>query len=121
MIDSRDTAVSRAVTAVAEHMQDVWLNGYEHGKANYYDESEKVDFAVDSSKGATKIDKSAHTVMEFKANPDWHETTSYDGYLAYYHEEGLYSVRHKKKGIVCLVNARSPLDAIHKVRRIDEQ
>ena len=121
MIDSRDTAVSRAVTAVAEHMQEVWLNGYEHGKANYYEGSGKVDFVVDNSKGATKIDKSAHAVMEFKANPDWHETTSYDGYFAFYHEEGLYSVRHIKKEIVCLVYARSPLDAIHKVRRIDER
>ena len=38
--------------------------------------------------------------------------TEKDGYLAFYQERGLYSVEYKDSGIVCLVYARSPQEAI---------
>ena len=34
------------------------------------------------------------------------------GYLAFYHERGLYSVEHEDSGIVSLVYAKSPYEAI---------
>ena len=39
-----------------------------------------------------------------------------DGYLAFYHEERLYSVRDIERKIVSLVYAKSPYEAIEKVR-----
>lgn len=39
-------------------------------------------------------------------------TTHKDGYMAFYQERGLYSVEHKDSGIVSLVYAKSPLEAI---------
>ena len=72
-------------------------------------------------KGATKLDNAAHKVAEFNANPTWHGSTLVDDYVAFYHEERLYSVRHLKKGIVCLVYAKSPYDAIEQVRKMEVQ
>ena len=37
------------------------------------------------------------------------------GYLAFYHERGLYSVEHEDSGIVSLVYAKSPYEAIEMV------
>ena len=37
------------------------------------------------------------------------------GYLAFYHERGLYSVEHEDSGIVSLVYATNPYEAIEKV------
>ncbi len=71
-------------------------------------------------KGATQLDQCAHRLMEFNLSPDWHGSTVVDDYIAYYHEERLYTVRHLKKGISCLVYARSPYDAIEKVRIMEE-
>ena len=60
-----------------------------------------------------KIDNAAHTLAAFKATKAWVE-----GELeAYYHEDRLYSVRDTKRGIVSLVEAKSPVDAIAKVKR----
>jgi hypothetical protein len=42
-------------------------------------------------------------------------TTKKDGYLAFYHERGLYSVEHEDSGIVCLVYAGNPFKAIDMV------
>ena len=70
-------------------------------------------------KGATQIDQCAHRLMEYQISPDWHGSTVVGDYIAFYHEERLYTVRHLKKGISCLVYARSPYDAIEKVRAID--
>ena len=42
-------------------------------------------------------------------------TTHKDGYMAFYHERGLYSVEHKDSGIVSLVYARNPFEAIEMV------
>lgn len=67
-------------------------------------------------KGATRIDQCAHRLMEYQISPDWHGSTIVGDYIAYYHEEKLYTVRHLKKGVSCLVYARSPYDAIEKVR-----
>ena len=67
-------------------------------------------------KGATQIDQCAHRLMEYQISPDWHGSTIVGDYIAYYHEERLYTVRHLKKGVSCLVYARSPYDAIEKVR-----
>ena len=51
--------------------------------------------------------------------------TEKDGYLAFYQERGLYSVEYKDSGIVCLVYAKSPFEAIDLVdefrRRAGEQ
>ena len=41
--------------------------------------------------------------------------THKDGYLAFYHERGLYSVEHEDSGIVSLVYATNPYEAIEKV------
>ena len=71
-------------------------------------------------KGATQLDQCAHRLMEFNLSPDWHGSTIVGDYIAYYHEERLYTVRHLKKGVSCLVYARSPYDAIEKVRIIAE-
>ena len=38
--------------------------------------------------------------------------TEKDGYLAFYHERGLYSVEHEDSGIISLVYAKSPFEAI---------
>ena len=70
-------------------------------------------------KGATQLDQCAHRLMEFNLSPDWHGSTVVGDYIAYYHEEKLFTVRHLKKGVSCLVYARSPYDAIEKVRAID--
>ena len=72
------------------------------------------------SKGATKVDQCAHRLMEYQISPDWHGSTIVGDYIAYYHEEKLYTVRHLKKGVSCLVYARSPYDAIEKVRIMGE-
>ena len=72
-------------------------------------------------KGATQVDQCAHRLMESPPNPEWSGSTVIGDYLAFYHEERLYTVRHLKKGICCLVYARSPGDAIDKVRKMEEQ
>ena len=71
-------------------------------------------------KGATQIDQCAHRLMEYQISPDWHGSTVVGDYIAFYHEEKLYTVRHLKKGVSCLVYARSPYDAIEKVRIMEE-
>ena len=71
-------------------------------------------------KGATAVDQCAHRLMEYKISTDWHGSTVVDDYVAYYHEERLYTVRHLKKGISCLVYARSPYDAIESVRTMEK-
>ena len=71
-------------------------------------------------KGATQIDQCAHRLMEYQISPDWHGSTIVGDYIAFYHEEKLYTVRHLKKGVSCLVYARSPYDAIEKVRIMEE-
>lgn len=66
-------------------------------------------------KGASQIDKMAHKLMDF--NPlNAFGRTVVDGYLAFYHENGLYSVRNIDRGIVSLVYARNPYQAIELVR-----
>lgn len=42
-------------------------------------------------------------------------TAHKDGYLAFYHQRGLYSVEHCDSGIVSLVYAKSPYEAIELV------
>ena len=71
-------------------------------------------------KGATQIDQCAHRLMEYQISPDWHGSTVVGDYIAFYHEEKLFTVRHLKKGVSCLVYARSPYDAIEKVRAMEE-
>ena len=39
-------------------------------------------------------------------------TAHKDGYMAFYHQRGLYSVEHKDSGIVSLVYAKNPFEAI---------
>ena len=72
-------------------------------------------------KGATRIDQCAHRLMEYQISPDWHGSTIVGDYIAYHHEEKLYTVRHLKKGVSCLVYARSPYDAIEQVRKMEVQ
>lgn len=40
-----------------------------------------------------------------------------DEYMAFYHEEGLYSVETVGTGVVCLVYAWNPYEAIERVKR----
>ena len=69
------------------------------------------------NKGGLTIDRMAHTLMDF--NPmNAHGATYQDGYLAFYHEERLYSVRDIERKIVSLVYAGSPYEAIEKVRNV---
>ena len=47
--------------------------------------------------------------------------TEKDGYLAFYQERGLYSVEQEDSGIVSLVYAKSPyeaIDLVHEFRRM---
>lgn len=67
-----------------------------------------------SNKGALRIDKMAHSLMEFK--PSGYGVTEHDGYTAFYHEDRLYSVSNKEHSIVSLVYASSPYHAIEKVK-----
>ena len=69
------------------------------------------------SKGATRTDKAAHMVMDFIPNPAYSGVTSKYGYIAFYHEEGLCSVRNMGNGIVGLVYASNPTEAIDRIRR----
>lgn len=39
-------------------------------------------------------------------------TAHKNGYMAFYHQRGLYSVEHEDSGIVSLVYARNPFEAI---------
>lgn len=72
-------------------------------------------------KGASLVDQCAHRLMEYKIIPDWNASTVIGDYIAYYHEERLYTVRHLKKGITCLVYAKSADDAVAKVRTMEAQ
>lgn len=67
-------------------------------------------------KGATSTDRMAHSLMEFNPLNDPSRTVV-DGYIAFYHEERLYSVRNIAKGVVSLVYAEDPYRAIDKVRQ----
>lgn len=60
--------------------------------------------------GALEIDKAAHKLMNFI------QSVEKDGYSVLYHEERLYSVRHGKSGIVSLVYAASPHEAVEIVK-----
>ena len=39
-------------------------------------------------------------------------TAHKNGYMAFYHQRGLYSVKHEDSGIVSLVYAKNPFEAI---------
>lgn len=62
--------------------------------------------------GALRIDKAAHALMSFRAVKE----IVIGEYSVFYHEERLYSVRHIKNGMVALVYASSPDDAVNMVR-----
>lgn len=68
-------------------------------------------------KSGTVIDRAAHTLMEFNPSVNLCGTTYQDGYMAFYHEERLYSVRDIERGIVSLVYAGNPYEAIEKVKK----
>lgn len=70
-------------------------------------------------KGATRLDKGAHALMDFyKAGNDLAGFARVGPYVAFYHEERLYSVYDKQRGTCTLVYAPSPYDAIDVVMRI---
>ena len=71
-----------------------------------------------SEKGGLAIDRIAHTMMEFNPSVNVSGTTYKDGYTAFYHEERLYSVRDIARGIVSLVYAGSPYEAIEKAKGV---
>lgn len=60
-----------------------------------------------------RIDNAAHTLMDYKGGRVHIEGE----YAAAYHEGRLYSVRNLTSGIVSLVFATSPANAIERVRR----
>lgn len=72
-------------------------------------------------KGASQKDQCAHRLMESPWNPEWHGGILVGDYYAEYHEERLYSVRHIRKGILSLVYARSPYDAVEKVQTAEKK
>ena len=64
----------------------------------------------------TGMDIGLHKLM----NTDYSETTGATiehGFVALYHEDGLYSVKCLKNGIIHLVHARNPHEAIVAVWR----
>ncbi len=63
------------------------------------------------------IDRMAHTLMEFSPTANTSGSTVKDGYIAFYHDDRLYSVRHIESGVLVLIYADSPYDAIKKVKR----
>lgn len=65
-----------------------------------------------SEKGGLTIDRIAHTLMEFEPVKNAGSDITH---TAFYHENGLYSVRNRKTGIVSLVNAKNPQEAIERV------
>lgn len=66
------------------------------------------------------IDKAAHRVVDFHLNSMLLcglNGTFIDGdFVAFYHEERLYSVKNRETGIVFLVYANSYRDAIRRVK-----
>lgn len=78
---------------------------------------------VAKQKGEKKMDnkininEAAHRVADFHLLSRLSHETSIDGnYQAYYHEDRLYSVKNMKSGIVSLVYANSPHDAIRRCK-----
>ena len=69
-----------------------------------------------SEKGATRLDKAAHMVMDF--NPYGGSVGfRFGGYVAFYHEDRLYSVRCAASGMVYLVYADNPHQAANAVMK----
>ena len=65
-------------------------------------------------------DTHAHRVMNFhlysyNLNVE-SEPFVYDDFVVFYHEERLYSVRHRKTDVVSLVFANNPNDAIMRIK-----
>lgn len=58
------------------------------------------------------IDKAAHAIMDFRPE----KQVEKDGYRACYHEGRLYSVRSVKNGMVHIVYAENPYQAINMVK-----
>lgn len=66
-------------------------------------------------KGATRTDHMAHGLMAF--NPiGLHGATVEGEYIAFYHEERLYSVRNTKENTLLLIYAGNPHEAIQKAK-----
>lgn len=66
------------------------------------------------------VDNYAHRVMNFhlysyNLNVE-NEPFVYGDFIVFYHEERLYSVRHRKTDVVSLVFANNPNDAIMRVK-----
>ncbi len=57
------------------------------------------------------MEASLHKLMSMDFS-DCIGTTKEDGYQAFYHEMGLYSVKHIDSGIICLVYAHDAYEAI---------
>ena len=69
-------------------------------------------------KGASRLDKGAHNLMEFFDGRNGDELVGFTRvgqYIAFYHEERLYSVYDKQRGTCTLVYAGNPYKAIEKV------
>ena len=73
-----------------------------------------------SDKGGLSIDRMAHTLMEFSPTANTCGSTVKDGYIAFYHEDRLYSVRHIKSDAVILVYANNPYAAIEKCKMLGD-
>ncbi len=67
--------------------------------------------------GALRIDKAAHELMNFRAIKEY----VIGEYSVFYHEEHLYSVRNIENGMVSLVYAKSPQEAVNMVRNGGER
>lgn len=62
------------------------------------------------------IDTEAHDIMNFRPLINSYGTTVEGNYIAFYHEDRLYSVRNTLTGIISLVYAKSPHSAIERIR-----
>ena len=81
---------------------------------------ECLQYGQHVKKGGTEIEMALHDFMQEDYSNAVGAVETY-GYRAFYHESGLYSVRNIKHGMVCLLYASNPHDAIEKAKTYFKQ
>lgn len=63
------------------------------------------------------VDKAAHRIVEFHTTSIMCSGTVTEGdWIAFYHESRLYSVKNRKTGIIYIVYASNPYEAIERAK-----
>ena len=75
---------------------------------------------MNHEKGATQTDRALHRMMDFYKNlrPEEYKSAEWEGMYAFYHEEGLYSVYETRTGICTLIYAKTPYEAMERVKKV---